>query len=168
MFDCRRYIFANAPSQLFWEREFRQAQGRNRKSKWILNTCNLKLCNLNICILVIVGYHIFVFVLRVHISNFRGHNTLPLHGKTQSAIDEQTETGPKRLHLQLTQMWGGGKWIRGKKWKPQIQSMLTIVFTGVCGMIQRYGRTLHILMCSVIPSRNDIVKLPLTWMRSMV
>ncbi len=31
-----------------------------------------------------------------HISYFRGHDTLPLHGKTRSAIDKQTETGPKK------------------------------------------------------------------------
>ncbi len=44
----------------------------------------------------------------------------------------------------------GKKEIRGKKWKPQVQYMLRIVFTGVCGMIQQYGRTLHMLMHSVI------------------
>jgi hypothetical protein len=55
---------------------------------------DLNICNLNIC-LVIPRYHIFVLVLRIHISHFRGHDTLPLHGKPCSAIDEQTETGPK-------------------------------------------------------------------------
>jgi hypothetical protein len=35
---------------------------------------------------------------------YHGHDTLPLHGKTCSAIDEQTETRSKRLHLQLTQI----------------------------------------------------------------
>ncbi len=33
MFDRWQYIFANAPSQLFWERKIRQAQGRNQKPK---------------------------------------------------------------------------------------------------------------------------------------
>ncbi len=61
-----------------------------------LNICNLNKCNLNICILVILRYHIFILVLCIHISYFRGHNTLPLHGKTCSAIDEQTENGPKK------------------------------------------------------------------------
>jgi hypothetical protein len=51
--------------------------------------------DLNICILVILRYHIFVLIFRIHKSYFDGHDTLPLHGKTHSAIDEQTETGPK-------------------------------------------------------------------------
>jgi hypothetical protein len=46
----------------------------------------------------------FVLILRVHKSYFYGHDTLPLHGKTHSAIDEQTETRSKRLHLPLTRM----------------------------------------------------------------
>jgi hypothetical protein len=37
-----------------------------------------------------------VLVLHIHKNYFCGHNTLPLHGKTHSAIDEQTETGPKK------------------------------------------------------------------------
>jgi hypothetical protein len=52
--------------------------------------------DLNICILVILRYHIFVLALRIHKSYFHGHDTLPLHGETPSAIDEQTETGPKK------------------------------------------------------------------------
>jgi hypothetical protein len=53
--------------------------------------------DLNICTLVILRYHIFfVFFLHNHKSYFHGHNTLPLHGETRSAIDEQTETGPKK------------------------------------------------------------------------
>jgi hypothetical protein len=66
-------------------------------------------------VLVILRYHIFVLVLRIHISYFCGHDTLPLHGKTCSAIDEQTETGPKKtpstIHLDVR--WR--KRIRGKK-----------------------------------------------------
>jgi hypothetical protein len=58
--------------------------------------CNLNIFNLNICILVILRYHIFALILHIHISYFRGHDTLSLHGKTRSAIDEQTETGPKK------------------------------------------------------------------------
>ncbi len=54
-------------------------------------------------------YHIFVLILCIHISYFHGHNTLTLHGKTRSAIDEQTELDSEKLHLQLTQMWGGEK-----------------------------------------------------------
>jgi hypothetical protein len=52
--------------------------------------------DLNICIIVILRYHIFVLVLRMHKSYFHGHDTLSLHGETRSAIDEQTETGPKK------------------------------------------------------------------------
>ncbi len=48
-------------------------------------------------------------MLHIHKGYFHGRDTLPLYGKTCSAIDEQTETGSKRLHLQLTQMWGGEK-----------------------------------------------------------
>ncbi len=52
---------------------------------------------LNICILVILRDNISnLNILHIHISYFRGHNTLPLHGKTCSAIDEQTETRPKK------------------------------------------------------------------------
>ncbi len=46
-----------------------------------------------------------MIILHIHKGYFNGHETLPLHGETPSAIDEQTETGSKRLHLQLTQRW---------------------------------------------------------------
>jgi hypothetical protein len=91
---------------------------------------------LNICILVILRYHIFVLVLRINIRYFRGHNTLPLHGKTPCAIDEQTEIGPRKTPLTTHSNVRWRKRIRGKKRKPQIQSMLRIVFTGVCGMVK--------------------------------
>jgi hypothetical protein len=70
--------------------------------KMDLNICILmiskyNICKLNICILVILRYNISnLNILYIHISYFRGHDTLPLHGKTCSAIDEQTETGPKK------------------------------------------------------------------------
>jgi hypothetical protein len=80
-------------------------------------------------------YHIFVLVFRIHISYFCGHNTLPLHGETCSAIDEQTETGSRKNPPSTHSNVRWRKRIRGKKWKPQIQSMLRIVFTGVCGMV---------------------------------
>jgi hypothetical protein len=57
---------------------------------------NLKM-DLNICILMISKYNISnLNFLCIHISYFCGHDTLPLHGETCSAIDEQTETGPKK------------------------------------------------------------------------
>jgi hypothetical protein len=73
-----------------------------RNLKMDLNICILvvskyNICNLNICILVILRYNLSnLNILCIHISYFYGHNTLPLHGKTCSAIDEQTETGPKK------------------------------------------------------------------------
>jgi hypothetical protein len=51
--------------------------------------------DLNICTLVGLRYHFFVLILRIHISYFHGNDSLPLHGKTCSAIYEQAETGPK-------------------------------------------------------------------------
>ncbi len=78
--------FANAPSQLFWEGKL----GKPKEEIGYLNGfeythfCDLKMP------------YFFVLVLRIHKSYFHGHNTLPLHGKTCSAIDEQTETGPKK------------------------------------------------------------------------
>jgi hypothetical protein len=42
------------------------------------------------------GTILLVLILYIHISYVHGHNTLPLHGKTPSAIDEQTENGPKK------------------------------------------------------------------------
>ncbi len=65
--------------------------------------------DLNICTLAIKGTIFLVLILQIHTGYFHGHNTLPLHGKTRFAIDEQTETGSKRLSLQLTSMWGGEK-----------------------------------------------------------
>jgi hypothetical protein len=53
--------------------------------------------DLNIYTLVGLRYHFFSthppYQYKV---NFHGHDTLPLHGKTHSAIDEQAETGPKK------------------------------------------------------------------------
>ncbi len=58
---------------------------------------NLKM-DLNICILMFSKYNISnLNILRIHVSYFRGHDILPLHGKTCSAIDEQTETGLKKI-----------------------------------------------------------------------
>ncbi len=65
--------------------------------------------DLNKCTLVTLGTIFLLIILHIHKGYFHGHDTLPLHGKTHAAIDEQTETGSKRLHLQLTWMWGGEK-----------------------------------------------------------
>ncbi len=52
--------------------------------------------DLNIYILVILRYHIFRVILLIHKGYFHEHNTLPRHGETRSAIDEQIETGFKK------------------------------------------------------------------------
>jgi hypothetical protein len=57
----------------------------------------------------------FVVVLRIHRSYFRGHDTLPLHGKTRSAKDEQTETGPRKTPPTTHSNVRWRKRIRGKK-----------------------------------------------------
>ena len=64
---------------------------------YILVVSRYNICNLNICILVMLRYNISnLNILHIHISYFCGHDTLPLHGKTCSAIDEQTESGTKK------------------------------------------------------------------------
>jgi hypothetical protein len=59
--------------------------------------------------------YFLVLIFHIHKGYFHVHDTLPLHGKTCSAIDEQTETGskktPPRTHLNVR--WR--KRIRGKK-----------------------------------------------------
>jgi hypothetical protein len=45
--------------------------------------------------------------------------------------------------------------------------MLRIVFTGVCGMVQLYGKT-HMLMHSVIPLQNNTYKLPFMYLFNCV
>jgi hypothetical protein len=56
-----------------------------------------------------------MLILQIHKGYFHGHNSLPLHGKTCSAIDEQRENGfrktPPTMHLNVR--WR--KRIRGKK-----------------------------------------------------
>jgi hypothetical protein len=51
--------------------------------------------DLNICTLVILKYHILVIILHIHKGYYHGHDTLPLHGETCSAIDEQKKLDPK-------------------------------------------------------------------------
>ncbi len=132
----------NAPSQLFWETEIRRAQRRNRKLKNGFEYMYFHDLQIQYLIFecmyfeyMYLWYHIFVFVLCIHISYFHGHGALPLHGKTHSAIDEQTETGSRKTPPTTHSNVRWRKKIRGKKWKPALQSMLRIVFTGVCGMV---------------------------------
>ncbi len=86
---------------------------------------------------MIIRYNISKLnILRIHISYSRGHDTLPLQGKTCIAIDEQTETGPKKIppttHLNVR--WR--KKDQRQKVKTSTQLMLKVVFTGACGMVQ--------------------------------
>jgi hypothetical protein len=75
-----------------------------------------------------------VLILHIHKGYFYGHNTLSLHGKTCSAIDEQTENGsrktPSTTHSNV-------RWRKGseEKLKTSNTIMLRFVFTGVCGMV---------------------------------
>jgi hypothetical protein len=87
------------------------------------------------------SYNLWIHIIQiifssiVHKGYFHGHDTLPLHGETRSAIDEQTETGPRKTPPTTHSNVRWRKRIRGKKWKPSIQFMQRIVFTGVCGMV---------------------------------
>jgi hypothetical protein len=56
-----------------------------------------------------------VLVLRIHRSYFHGHDTLPLRDETCSAIDEQTETGPRKTPPTNHSNVRWRKRIRGKK-----------------------------------------------------
>ncbi len=58
----------------------------------------------------------------VHKGYFHGHNTLPLHGKTCSAIDEQTENGSRKNPPTTHSNVRWRKRIRSKKWKLQYNS----------------------------------------------
>ncbi len=72
--------------------------------------------NLRIHIIQIISSSI------VHKGYFHGHDTLPLHGKTCSAIDEQTENGSRKTPPTTHSNVRWRKRVRGKKWKPQYNS----------------------------------------------
>jgi hypothetical protein len=76
-----------------------------------------------------------VLILHIHKGYFHEHGTLPLHGKTCLAIDEETKNGSRKTPPTTPSNVRWRNRIRGKKGKPQIQFMLRIVFTGVCGMV---------------------------------
>jgi hypothetical protein len=117
MFNCWRYILPTLPLCVSEEEKLSEPKEEIGNLKMDLNICILmvskynicklnicilmiskyNICKLNICILVILRYNIsHLNILHIHISYLRGNDTLPLHGKTCSAIDEQTETGPKK------------------------------------------------------------------------
>ncbi len=60
-------------------------------------------------------YHVFVLVLCIHLSYFHEHDTLLLHGKIRSAIDEQTETGSRKTPPTTHSNVSSRKRIKGKK-----------------------------------------------------
>jgi hypothetical protein len=117
------------------------AQWRKQKPIWIcisefvyvnllvqLHTCKFTYTNslydiiyVNLCNLWILIIQI-IFSSIVHKGYFHGHDTLPLHGKTRSAIDEQTENGSKKTPPTTHSNVRWRKRIRGEKWKPQHNS----------------------------------------------
>ncbi len=96
--------------------------------------------DLNIDTLMCLRYHILYVSIIAQKGFIHGHDTLSLHGKNHSAIDEQTETGSKRTPpTTCINCVVEKKRSEVKKWKPQIQFRLRIVFTGgVCGMVHAY------------------------------
>jgi hypothetical protein len=102
MFGRRRYISQMLPLSISEKKKLGKPKEEIGNLKMDLNICILmiskyNICKLNICILVILRYNESnLNILRIHISYFSGRDILPLHGKTCSAIDEQTETGPKK------------------------------------------------------------------------
>ncbi len=126
MFDCPRYIwpmlflsFSEKEKLGMPKEESRNLYGFAYVNSYILrihwydfvyvNSYNLRirwydflyvnLYNLRIHIIQII------FSSIIHKGYFHGHNTLPLHGKTRSAIDKQTVNGsrktPPTTHLNV-------------------------------------------------------------------
>ncbi len=139
------------------EKEKRWAQGRNCKSKRIW-----------IHVQVILMYHIFSayppYPLRLFL--WAGHSSPPwwdllCHRWTSRNWIQQT---PPTTHSNV-------RW-RKKDQRLKVKTSNTIYAKNCLhrGMWngQQYSRTLLMLMHSVIPLRNNIFKLPLMWMRSMV
>jgi hypothetical protein len=83
MFDCWRYILPMLPLSFSEKEKLGEPKKEIGNLKMDLNICILviskyNICNLNICILVILRYNISnLNILRIHISYFRGHDTLP-------------------------------------------------------------------------------------------
>jgi hypothetical protein len=121
MFNCRRYISPTFPLS-FSEKE---KLGKPKEEIGNLNGFEYMYCSdLEIQYIqfeymhfeyMYLRYHIFVLILCIHISYFHGHDTLPLHGKTRSAIDEQTEPGSRKTPPTTHSNVRWRKMIRGKK-----------------------------------------------------
>jgi hypothetical protein len=101
MFGCWRYILPMLPLSVSEKEKLGKPKEEIGNLKMDLDTCILMMskyntCKLNISILVILRYNISnLNILCIHIIT-HGHDTLPLHGETRFAMDEQTETGPKK------------------------------------------------------------------------
>ncbi len=74
---------------------------------------------------------------------------------------------PEKLHLQLTQKWGGEKGSEAKSENLNTTHAKSCLHRGVWNG-QQYDRYLRMLMRSVFTSCNKVIKLPLTWTRSIV
>ncbi len=133
--------------------------------------------NLWICIFFefihVNSYNLWILIIQIifssilHKGYFHGHGTRPLHGRTCSAIDEQTENESRKTPPTTNRMWDGEEGSEVKSENLNTTYAKSYLHRGMWNG-QQYGRTLRMLMCSVILSHNNIVKLPLTWMRSMV
>ncbi len=64
-------------------------------------------------------------------------------------------------------MWGGEKGPEVKSENLKTTHAKSCLHMGMWNG-QQYDRSLHTLMCSVIPSRNNLIKLPLMWTRLIV
>ncbi len=74
---------------------------------------------------------------------------------------------PEKLHLQLTRKWGGEKGSEVNSENLHASHAKSCLHRGMWNG-QQYNRSLRMLMRSVIPSCNNIIKLPLTWTHLIV
>jgi hypothetical protein len=78
----------------------------------------------------------------VHEGYFHGHDTLPLHDKTCSAIDEQTENGPRKTPPTTHSNMRRRKRSEVKSENLNTTHAKSCLHRGMWNG-QRYGRTLH-------------------------
>jgi hypothetical protein len=97
--------FANAPSQLFWE-------GKLGKPKEDIGNLNgFEYMYLND---FKVPYFLYLSSVSIKVISM-GTTLFPSMARLALPSMNKQKLDPKRLHLQLTQMWGGEKRIRGKR-----------------------------------------------------
>ncbi len=100
-------------------------------------------------------------VISMSMTLFPSMATLALPWMNKQKVD------PEKLHLQLTQMWGGEKGSEVNSEDLNTIHAKSCLHRGMWNG-QQYDRSLHTLMRSVIPSCNNVIKLPLMWTRSIV